>query len=127
MEGGNPLSCTDVTDLCPVEASIYGYYPNRPTNAALTIAFGILMLVQGWQTFKYKTYSYSFAMTVGCLGEAIGYVGRIILHDNPFSSVGFQMQITTLIMAPAFFSAAIYLILKHLCLALGPNLSILKP
>ncbi|KAF3480016.1 sphingoid long-chain base transporter RSB1 [Arthroderma uncinatum] len=123
----SPISCTEVTAQCPVQASIYGYYPNRPTNAALTVAFGILMLIQGWQTFKYKTYSYSFAMTVGCLGEAIGYVGRIILHDNPFSATGFQMQITTLIMAPAFFSAAIYLILKHLCLALGPNLSLIKP
>ncbi|KAM5440944.1 hypothetical protein MferCBS31731_004083 [Microsporum ferrugineum] len=124
---GNPLSCTEVTAKCPVQASIYGYYPNLPINAALAALFGILMLIQGWQTLKYKTYSYSFAMTVGCLGEAIGYVGRIILHDNPFSSTGFQMQITTLIMAPAFFSAAIYLTLKHLCLALGPNLSLLKP
>lgn len=72
MEGGSPLTCTEVTAQCPVEASIYGYYPNRPINAALVIVFGILMLVQGWQTFKYKTYTYSFAMTVGCLGEAIG-------------------------------------------------------
>ncbi|KAK2749376.1 hypothetical protein FQN57_006308 [Myotisia sp. PD_48] len=121
------IKCLDIGPQCPVENSIYGYYPNRPTNALLCIGFGILLLIQGWQTIKYKTYTYGLAMTFGCLGEAIGYIGRIILRDNPFSITGFQMQICCLIMAPAFLSAAIYLTLKHLCLALGPNLSLLKP
>lgn len=59
--------------------------------------------------------------------HCVGYVGRLLLYDNPFSSAGFQIQICLLIIAPAFLSAAIYLTLKHLCLALEPSLSLLQP
>lgn len=56
-----------------------------------------------------------------------GYGGRLVLNRNPWDSNGFQIQICTLIIAPSFFTAAIYLTLKHLCFALGPHLSIIKP
>ncbi|PGH00046.1 hypothetical protein AJ79_08317 [Helicocarpus griseus UAMH5409] len=66
-------------------------------------------------------------MALGCIAEAIGYVGRLMLHENPFDNIGFQIQICTLIIAPSFFSGAIYLTLKHICLALGPHLSLVRP
>lgn len=56
----------------------------------------------------------------------IGYVGRILLHNNAYSSTGFETQICTLTMAPAFWSAAIYLTLKHEVNILGPKFSILR-
>lgn len=32
-------------------------------------------------------------MILGCLSEVIGYAGRIMLYNNPFSFVGFMIQI----------------------------------
>lgn len=74
--------------------------------------------------------------------SVIGYVGRILLHDNPFDDVGFNIQICCLIIAPvrisesrgerdsamadsiqAFLAAAIYLTLKHVVLTVGEQYS----
>ena len=76
---------------------------------------------------KYRTWSVMAAMTLGCLGETIGYVGRVIMWDNPFNQAGFQMQICCLIISPAFISAAIYLTLKHIVLSFGQGWSRLPP
>ncbi|KAK2781510.1 hypothetical protein FQN53_000526 [Emmonsiellopsis sp. PD_33] len=127
MSQEQPPICWEVTEICTVEWSIYGYYPNLPVNAILCAAFAICLILQGYQTWRYKTWSYGIAMCLGCFAEVIGYVGRILLHNNPFSSIGFQIQICTLIIAPAFFSGAIYLTLKHICIALGPQLSLVRP
>lgn len=67
------------------------------------------------------------AMNLGCVGEVIGYIGRILMWNNPFGEAGFQMQICCLIIAPAFVSAAIYLTLKHIILSFGEGWSRLRP
>jgi hypothetical protein len=54
-------------------------------------------------------------------------IGRLLLHQNPFSRIGFQIQICCLILGPAFNSAAIYLVLKHIVLCFGPEFSRIKP
>lgn len=67
------------------------------------------------------------ALSLGCIIEAVGYGGRIMLYNNPFSVPGFQMQICCLILGPAFNAAAIYLTLKHIALTFGPEYSAVKP
>lgn len=32
-------------------------------------------------------------MILGCVSEIIGYVGRVLLHNSPFSFVAFMIQI----------------------------------
>lgn len=49
------------------------------------------------------------------------------MHPNPFSQTGFEMQICCLIIAPAFLAAGVYLTLKHLVIAFGPEYSLLRP
>jgi len=36
----------------------------------------------------------------GCAGEMAGYIGRIMMHSNPWSNSGFELQICTLIFSP---------------------------
>jgi preprotein translocase subunit SecG len=66
-------------------------------------------------------------MCLGSLAETIGYAGRVMLNDNPYGSVGFQIQICCLIIAPAFFAAGIYLTLKHFVIMFGEGWSRLRP
>lgn len=66
-------------------------------------------------------------MCLGTSAEVIGYVGRIMMHFNPYSTLGFQIQICCLIIAPAFIAAGIYLSLKHFVLAFGKSWSRLRP
>jgi hypothetical protein len=70
---------------------------------------------------------YAYALTVGSISEAIGYAGRIILHNNPYSKLGFRLQITCLIFAPSFIAAALYITLTHLVLVFGTAKSRLAP
>ncbi|KIX94077.1 uncharacterized protein Z520_10103 [Fonsecaea multimorphosa CBS 102226] len=123
----NPLDCSEVSEQCPVKASIYGYYPILASNAFFSALFGLCFIVNlgiGWRS---RTWSYMLAMSLACISSCIGYVGRCLMHRNPFDSVGFEIQICCLTFAPAFNAAAIYLILKHLVLQLGRDWSRVRP
>lgn len=59
--------------------------------------------------------------------EMAGYIGRVLMHDNPWSGPAFKLQIVCLVLAPTFVAAGVYLTLKHIILSLGAEHSILKP
>ena len=101
--------CTQVTPECPVEATIYGYYPSLAANIFFCAVFAICLVAQTFFGLRYRTWTFLIAMFFGTLGEAIGYVGRILLNDNPWSEIGFQIQICCLIISPAFITAGVYL------------------
>jgi hypothetical protein len=50
-----------------------------------------------------------------------------MMYNNPYDSIGFQMQICCLIISPAFVSAGIYLTLKHVVINFGTAWSRLPP
>lgn len=120
-------SCTAVSTECPVQGSIYGYYPSLAANAFFLAFFALFTLLNIGLGVHYRTWTFMIALALGCATEAVGYVGRILLHANPFSKPGFDIQIVCLIIAPAFIAAAIYLTLKHLTLCFGPEHSRIKP
>lgn len=133
MPGGSerlPVSplCTEVTPDCPVEGTLYGYYPNLGANAFFAAFFGFCFLIQLGLGIKYRTWTYLIALGFGCVGEMIGYIGRIMLNENPYAeNGGFEMQICCLIISPAFISAGVYLVLKHIVMEFGEQWSRLKP
>ncbi len=100
-------NCTIST--CDIEDSIYEYRPSVSANSILLALFALSLIAhvaQGW-IYRYK--AFAILMFFGCLAEIIGYVGRLISWNNPFSETGFLTQICCLTLAPAFFSAAIYI------------------
>lgn len=112
---------------CTVEYTIYGYAPDLPANAFLLAWFAILFIPNIFFGIRYKAWTYMLALGLGCADEAIGYGGRLMMHQNPWSVTGFQTQICCLILGPAFNSAAIYLTLKHIALTFGSEYSLIKP
>ncbi|KAJ6196419.1 RTA1 like protein-domain-containing protein [Bipolaris maydis] len=122
-----PDTCTQVGPDCPVEGTILGYYPDIGANAAYAGFFALFAIINLGLGVRYKTWTYMVAMSLGCVGEAVGYAGRIIMWNNPFDTTGFQMQICCLIISPAFISAAIYLTLKYLVISFGESWSRLRP
>lgn len=112
---------------CPVEASIYGYYPSLGANYFFLVIFAICLILNLVAGIRWRTWTYMIALGFGCFGEAIGYVGRIMLHHNPFDGNGFDIQICCLIIAPAFLAAGVYLTLKYLVLTIGRDYSRIRP
>ncbi|EAT82860.2 hypothetical protein SNOG_09595 [Parastagonospora nodorum SN15] len=115
---GDFRKCLEVTDTCPVNATLYGYRPDMGANAFLCALFGLCFigsLVIGIMT---KTWTYTIAL---------GIVGRIMMNSNPWSESGFKLQICALVLGPSFVAAAIYLTLKHFVLYCGAEYSLIKP
>ncbi|KAJ4523183.1 hypothetical protein HRR78_000676 [Exophiala dermatitidis] len=119
--------CTEITPECPVELTTYGYYPNLTVNSFFIALFGLCMFVQlGFGIWR-RTWTFMVALVIGCFGEAVGYIGRVIMHSNPWSGAGFKTQICCLVLAPSFLAAGIYVTLKHLVIYCGAENSRLKP
>ncbi|RHZ47503.1 hypothetical protein CDV55_101538 [Aspergillus turcosus] len=120
-------TCTEVSPICPVEATTYGYYPNLGGNIFFAVFFGILALFQLGIGIYYRTWTFMVGVAAGAILELAGYIGRVQMHSNPWNSSAFKLQIVCLVLAPTFVAAGIYLTLKHIILALGPEHSRLKP
>ncbi|KAM0350131.1 hypothetical protein ACHAPU_003294 [Fusarium lateritium] len=119
--------CTDISALCPVEATVLGYVPNKGSSFFFTIAFALLFFSAVGVGIWKRTWTYAATLGAGLLLETIGYIGRIQMDPNPWKSSAFQTQICCIIIAPTFICAAIYLTLKHVALALSPSLSRVHP
>ncbi|KAI1462152.1 RTA1-domain-containing protein [Annulohypoxylon moriforme] len=119
--------CTEVSPICPVEATVLGYYPNLGVNAFLAAAFGLCIIGLVTTGIWKRTWGYSAALTAGCILEFAGYVSRVLLHLNPWNSSAFQTQICAIILAPTLICISIYLTLKHVTLSLNPSISRLRP
>lgn len=119
--------CEEISPSCPVELTTYGYYPDLPANAFFVALFGLCLLATIFLGIRKRTWTYLAVLTIGCFGEAIGYVGRILMHDNPWSSAGFKTQICCLVLAPSFLAAGVYVTLKHIVRYCGGEHSRLKP
>lgn len=102
--------CTKAT--CNASQSIYGYEPSLAATIVFLVVFAVSGSVHLWQGIRTRTYFFSIAMAIGCLASAIGYIAKVLLHNDPFSDLGFKMSVVVLTFAPAFFAAGIYYTLK---------------
>ncbi|EPE08491.1 parasitic phase-specific protein psp-1 [Ophiostoma piceae UAMH 11346] len=124
---GSDANCT--LALCPVEWSILTYQPSVPANSvfiALFVVALVIHLVEGIR-WRHTLGGFAIPMIIGCIDEILGYVGRLIMHGNPFSFNGFLMQIICITTAPVFFCAAIYITLARTIDFLDPTLARFNP
>ena len=101
-------------DYCLPAYSVYQYRPSIGANAAFLALFFLAMSIHIVMGYIYRTWTFAQVMFWGCVSEMIGYGGRIMLYENPFSFTGFLMQIICITLGPTFFTAAIYLTLSKM-------------
>ncbi|KAL6710472.1 Mitochondrial import inner membrane translocase subunit Tim17-A [Coniothyrium glycines] len=115
-------------ETCGLEWSYWGYVPSYSTNVAFAVLFGISMvayLAQG--IFGKKWLGFTIAMVCGCALEVMGYIGRVLAHNDVFSENPFLIQIVCLTIAPAFLAAGIYLCLSRIVITFGAENSRILP
>ena len=89
--------------------------------------FSICTVLHAYQTLRYKTW-YFILVVIGTTMEVLGYIFRIYSSvKNPYNVMYFVLQYFFIVVAPVFFSAAIYTILSHLINAVGRQYSPLPP
>ncbi|KAJ2977360.1 hypothetical protein NQ176_g4415 [Zarea fungicola] len=106
---GPHSNCT--FQLCTIEQTVYGYRPSLPANVTFAGLFSLAMIVHIILGLRWKMPWFMWCMILGCLHEVTGYVGRIIMWNNPWSFAGFIIQIICITQAPVFYCAAIYVTL----------------
>jgi hypothetical protein len=70
---------------CPIDWAFVEYIPSLGGNAAFLSIFAVLWLAQLYQGIRYRTWGFLTGMAVGGLLEIAGYLGRILLHSDPFN------------------------------------------
>jgi hypothetical protein len=121
----NPDLCTLKT--CDLTLAHLTYRPSVWGNAIFVGIFGAVLPIQIFLGILHKTWGFTLAMFLGISLEAVGYVTRIMLHNNPFDKDTFILYLIFLTIAPAFLSAGIYLCLSRIVVIFGIQLSRLKP
>lgn len=121
-------NCTTPSAACPINSSYYFYRVSLPANAVFLALFSISLF--GFiftYAFTRRATAFTVAMFSGVSLEVIGYIGRILSWHNQWQQTGFLMQIVCLTIAPAFLAAGIYLCLRRIVYAFGPENSRIRP
>lgn len=115
-------------DTCSIDSSYYFYRVSLSANVAFLVLFSISLIgFVATYAFTRRAFAFTFAMTSGVILEVIGYVGRIQSHQNQWKQDGFLMQIVCLTIAPAFMAGGLYLCLRRIVYAFGPENSRIAP
>ena len=78
---------------CPLSLANQDYVPTLAGNVLYAAIFGILLLIQLFFGFRYRTWGYLVGMFGGLLLEILGYIGRIQMHSNPFTQSPFLLYV----------------------------------
>ncbi|MCJ1447833.1 MAG: hypothetical protein MMC23_008345 [Stictis urceolatum] len=113
--------------ICSLENANQLYVPKLGENVALAAIFGLLLLLHLPLGIFYRTWGFSVGAVLGLVLEVVGYIGRIMMHDNIFTQGPFIIYICCLTIAPAFLSAAIYLCLARIITVYGQHLARFRP
>ncbi|KFA55208.1 hypothetical protein S40293_09699 [Stachybotrys chartarum IBT 40293] len=115
--------CEQVSASCPVEDTIYGYTPNLGGNVFYTIVFAfcavanVYLMFRHWRSWK----GYTILVLLGAVGECCGYVGRVLMNNNPWDGAAMTIQMLLLMVSPSFLAAALYMTLRTLVQYFGPE------
>jgi hypothetical protein len=117
--------CTIAT--CDLSLAHLTYLPSLGGNALYAALFGIFMVGQAYLGIRHRTWGFMIATISGLLLEIIGYIGRIMMHNNPFNKNSFLLYLVCLTIAPVCLSAAVYLCLARIVVAYGEDASRFRP
>ncbi|KAH6879848.1 RTA1 like protein-domain-containing protein [Thelonectria olida] len=93
----------------------YHYNPSTAGNAIFAGLFAVISIAHLWLIIKSRGW-YFIPFLVGCIFEAVGYVGRVISsNETPNWTLNpYLVQTLLLLMGPTLYAASIYMVLGRL-------------
>ncbi|KAI1802500.1 RTA1 like protein [Daldinia bambusicola] len=107
----------------------YRYKPSMVAAVIFIVLFAILSIYHIIILFRKKAW-YFIPFVIGCLFEAVGYVGRALSSPEypNFTMNPYIIQSLLLLLGPTLFAASIYMILGRLVVLLeADSYSLIKP
>jgi hypothetical protein len=77
--------------ICSLDYAQIEYVPTFAGNLIYIIVFGVLFIAQCYLGIRHKTWGFFSGMFCGLILEVLGYLGRLMLHNNPFSFDAFLL------------------------------------
>ncbi|KAI9354290.1 RTA1 like protein-domain-containing protein [Zopfochytrium polystomum] len=108
------------------DKSLFHFEPSKPGAYIIIAFFFLAFVIHTVQAVRLKA-GYMAPLIVGCLLEIFGFTARVIAAKSPFDTGPYAGQQTLIIIAPVFFAATLYLILKHIVAGVDPSVSPLRP
>ncbi|GAA5845719.1 hypothetical protein JCM5353_001688 [Sporobolomyces roseus] len=104
----------------------YGYSPSIAMNTIFLVLFTISLLAHTVQLGIARRTWFMTVMPIGCLLEVIGYAFRLYSHSDVAARSPYIGQLATLVIAPTFFSAALYWCLGLIIGIVSPKKSLIS-
>lgn len=80
-------------ETCCLAQSPFTYRASYGGNLFFAIIFGVFIVPQIGLGVYYKTWGFMVGMVFGLILEVLGYVSRILLHNNPFNGDAFLIYL----------------------------------
>ncbi|EPX75364.1 uncharacterized protein SOCG_04606 [Schizosaccharomyces octosporus yFS286] len=109
-----------------LEQDIFGYIPNIVLAGLAIALFFIPFLLQIGVLIKWRK-SIVWVPLVGTFGEIAGWICRVRAHSHVQGYSAYIGQSISLLLAPIFYSAVLYVLLYRWALIYGPQYSLLPP
>ncbi|KAH7377419.1 RTA1 like protein-domain-containing protein [Cadophora sp. MPI-SDFR-AT-0126] len=100
------------------EFKLYRYTPSRVAAVIFVILFVLTTAGHVFQLIKRKTWYFIPFVLGGCF-QVIGYVARVLAHNNKESVPIYSLQTILILLAPALYAASIYMVLARLIVTLN--------
>ncbi|KAJ0415768.1 RTA1 like protein [Aspergillus carlsbadensis] len=96
-----------------VDFQLYRYTPNRAAAGLFVALFLLTTLYHAYQVWRQRAW-YFVAFVIGGIFQIIGYICRIIAHDDKESIPIYSIQAILILLAPPLYAASIYMVLGRL-------------
>ncbi|KAI0164311.1 RTA1 like protein-domain-containing protein [Hypoxylon sp. FL1284] len=106
------------------------FLANKPSlagNAVFIALFAILVPLALGLGVRYKTSVFATTISTGLALEVLGYVGRILLYNNPTSRPDFILFLVGTILGSNFICGAIFLVIPHIVAVYGDDFGSWRP
>ncbi|KAF5864643.1 hypothetical protein ETB97_007201 [Aspergillus alliaceus] len=104
----------------------YGYIPSQAAGIVFTALFAVTTSGHVAQAAWTRAW-WCFLFAIGSIIETLGWAARIWSAECPYANTPFLIQIVTLIIAPTFYTAGLYVLLGSFIKIFGQKSSILTP
>ncbi|KAF7587790.1 hypothetical protein BBP40_006700 [Aspergillus hancockii] len=109
-----------------IDFKLYRYTPSTAAAATFVVLFVLTTVYHTYQLSRARAW-YFIAFMIGGIFQIIGYICRILAHNNKESVPIYSVQTILILLAPPLYAASIYMVLGRLVIFVrAENLSLVS-